>query len=988
MKKYIVVMIVLAVSAVSTAAVTVDNSGFEDAGIAAGGYSYSYTPWESLNEGGGYTPWLSNGYYSPEMGTTIMYTTGDNVYQALTETFVEGTTYEFSMTVGLGHGGSSDNWTLYFYNGDAVISSVSDLTAATLASTGGVLPSSPDGSSGTAKTVSYTATAADAGKKIGIGFNGDYYTQFDNAIITDTPGVVTPKASVPNPAHSTTDISVNTITLSWQGPVEVTGPKFDVWFGTDQESLSQIADAQSQTSVSVTLDYGLQYFWRVDVIDNSTNPATVYPGTTWTFTVEQLQPASLEAGPYVHFCDAGEVTVYYKTSAPAPSSVQFGPAPALTETVTDAVAKTTHAVKITGITPETGYSYRIVINGTPAETHEFYSAFDAPPAPVAAGINPYPVDALTPLYEQAAEHIINTSGITHGICIDYGCGQGRLAYEIAKRSQLRIIGFESDSTKVQQARAVLDQAGVYGMQISIFEASMADLKCRDYTANLIVSDAMIANGTCPGTAEEMFRVLRPDGGVAVLGQPSDCPNPLSEATLDTWLGTYGDSVTNGGDVWSTITRAPLSGAGKWTHFYADTGNTTNSGDTRVDNSMKVLWYGNPGPRYVIDRHNRPMSSLYNKGIVVTPGVHRLMAYDAYNGTKYWDMAIPESAKTVAFRDTGWAALSDDSAFAVHKNDCAQMDLKTGELKASFQAPQLVAGQNRNWGYLAVDGNNIIGSAQKEGASYIGHNRDHSSLAYYSNRPASTSEYLFSIDTQTGTVNWTYKRSPGSAIINPCILVAGNYVYFVESRNSAAYNDADGRVQLSSLTSEYLVKLDKTTGVEVDSQSVNLPYTQVMYLSYVPSQDLILATGSYTSGSHIYDHYAYHASNLNLAWSGSYNSGTGADGHGEQDQHPVIVGDILYSKFYKLDLNNGSTSSLGLSTGGCGALSGCQTHLFARNGSPCMYALPSVGASKLTSETRIGCWVNMMAAGGLVIAPESGAGCSCDFQIQASMVFQP
>lgn len=187
MKKYIVVMIVLAVSAVSTAAVTVDNSGFEDAGIAAGGYSYSYTPWESLNEGGGYTPWLSNGYYSPEMGTTIMYTTGDNVYQALTDTFVAGTVYQFSMRVGLGQDGTSDDWTLYFYDADAAISVIDDLTGAILGSASGVLPATPDGTTGTVKTVTYTATAADDGKAIGIGFVGDYYTQFDDAAVSIVP---------------------------------------------------------------------------------------------------------------------------------------------------------------------------------------------------------------------------------------------------------------------------------------------------------------------------------------------------------------------------------------------------------------------------------------------------------------------------------------------------------------------------------------------------------------------------------------------------------------------------------------------------------------------------------------------------------------------------------------------------------------------------------------------------------------------------------
>ena len=44
-----------------------------------------------------------------------------------------------------------------------------------------------------------------------------------------------------------------------------------------------------------------------------------------------------------------------------------------------------------------------------------------------------------------------------GYCIVYGCGEGRLAYEIAKRTDLKIIGFEEDANKVKVARNALDR---------------------------------------------------------------------------------------------------------------------------------------------------------------------------------------------------------------------------------------------------------------------------------------------------------------------------------------------------------------------------------------------------------------------------------------------------------------------------------------------------------------------------------------------------
>ena len=55
--------------------------------------------------------------------------------------------------------------------------------------------------------------------------------------------------------------------------------------------------------------------------------------------------------------------------------------------------------------------------------------------PPAANANPYPRDELTDIYAAAADQILKTSGITRGYCLVVGCQKGRLAYELAQRSQ-------------------------------------------------------------------------------------------------------------------------------------------------------------------------------------------------------------------------------------------------------------------------------------------------------------------------------------------------------------------------------------------------------------------------------------------------------------------------------------------------------------------------------------------------------------------------
>jgi SAM-dependent methyltransferase len=796
----------------------------------------------------------------------------------------------------------------------------------------------------------------------------------------------------PVPRNGSTDVSRDVV-LSWKPGAYVTGlsPKHKVFLSEDSDIVNNGIGGITQDANTYTppelLAWARTYYWRVDEANNTTGWDQ---GNVWQFTVESFEPFT--AGPYVHFAKKGEVTVYYKTIIAVPSAIEYGVKPDLSQIVSDPAVKTEHALTLTNIRPETEYCYRMVADGIASQTYEFYSAFDYGPDPFPGGDCPYPVDSLTPLYEQAAEYILNATGITKGVCIDYGCGRGRLAYEIAKRSDLKIVGFEEDADKVAEGRDYLDKADIYGTHVTILSAPLASLNCRAYSANLIVSDAMIAQGVCPGSSTEIFRVLRPDGGVAFLGQPPDCPNSLSRAGLEDWLAGLGYTISDDSNgLWAKIERGALPGVGEWTHYYANLANTANSGETRLQNDMMLLWYGQPGPRYITDRHNRPMSSLYKKGIMVTPGLDRLMAFDAYNGARYWDVAIPDSSRVAILRDCGWIAIADDYVYAVHKGNCVGLELKSGVPTIHLEAPQLVTGQRHNWGCIAVDGNDVYGSGQKDGASLIGHSLAHVYESYWDNKAIATSRYLFAMDRHDANLLWTYQRAGGSAIINPAIAIGDDYIYFIESRNPQAVDDADGRVTgsvLMSGSSEYLVKLDKNTGAEVQARQIDLPFQHVVYLLYAADHNLLIAAGTYIDPGCRYEHYAFNADDLSLAWTSDYYTGGVNTDHGEQDQHPCIVGDTMYSRYYKVDLTSGSIAGFGLARGNCGTQSACATHLLGRNGNPYIYQLPSGSPIRITAETRPGCWINMIPAGGLLLIPESSAGCTCDYPLQTTMVFMP
>jgi len=163
--------------------ITVPDAGFDDHVLNnPGDYIYvgdeAYTgAWKSLFAEDG--AWLDYGYYASDgdlparSGNNKVYgtyTADDYIYQILDETFVEGRTYTLSVWVGEAWEGYDDSWSLYFTGDDY---------ADELASISG---NGPVGEWGQA-TLVYTATAADAGKRIGIKMKGDEYVTFEDVTL-------------------------------------------------------------------------------------------------------------------------------------------------------------------------------------------------------------------------------------------------------------------------------------------------------------------------------------------------------------------------------------------------------------------------------------------------------------------------------------------------------------------------------------------------------------------------------------------------------------------------------------------------------------------------------------------------------------------------------------------------------------------------------------------------------------------------------------
>ena len=71
-------------------------------------------------------------------------------------------------------------------------------------------------------------------------------------------------------------------------------------------------------------------------------------------------------------------------------------------------------------------------------------------------------------------------------------------------------------------------------------------------------------------------------------------------------------------------------------------------------------------------------------------------------------------------------------------------------------------------------------------------------------------------------------------------------------------------------------------------------------------------------------------------------------------------------------------------GGCGTISASASCFFFRNDTAASFSLEEGQAKPVTAETRPGCWINLLPAAGLLLAPEASSGCSCNYSVQTSL----
>ncbi len=614
---------------------------------------------------------------------------------------------------------------------------------------------------------------------------------------------------------------------------------------------------------------------------------------------------------------------------------------------------------------------------------------------------PWPQDASSAIYAKAAEAILAKSGITQGYCLILGAGDGRLAHALAQRSALRIVCVERDAARAADARKRLDDAGLYGVRATVHHVEDDTLPYTTYMANLVLSEETLRGAVPAWSAKEVWRVLRPYGGTMCIGHPEIPGAGLAASALEAWAvqgDVQGAVIDAEGGLWLTARRGAVPGAGEWTQLYADAGHTACSND-QLRGPMAIQWFGNPGPRDMVDRHHRPMASLFKNGRLHITADDKIITVDAYNGFPLWEVDVPGARRVGTMKNAGERLLTDDALYVAVEGECRVYDPATGNQLGVIAMPRVEETVNE-WGYLNSADELLIGTGQISGASF-----DELALATVNMlegdfRPVVVSRCLFAVDRHTGGKQWVWQRG---AIMNSMVTVAEGRVYFLESRNERAMSESAqrGRMRVDHFCrgNAWLVALDLKRGKKVWERPVEFPFHHIAHLN--GKDGVLLASGSYNDGDQVfYDLLAFDMATGTDKWRTRFRamnirctdfSETGGT-HGEQWQHPVLNGDTIYARPFAFSLHTGEKLDYIAYRGGhgCGGLTGSKYYLYGRGDNPRMYPLDveSTEGIPLTRVSRPGCWLNIIPAGGIVMIPESSSGCTCAYPLQTSFALAP
>ncbi len=183
--------------------------------------------------------------------------------------------------------------------------------------------------------------------------------------------------------------------------------------------------------------------------------------------------------------------------------------------------------------------------------------------------------------------------------------------------------------------------------------------------------------------------------------------------------------------------------------------------------------------------------------------------------------------------------------------------------------------------------------------------------------------------------------------------------------------------------QHMVAIDVNTGGTIWEQPLDtVDGTVVMYMAC--SEEAIVIVTSADKKFYI---YAFDPSDGSPRWTNEDGWADGKGDHGKAMSRPAIVGSELYVRPWAFDLATGKKLDIQMQGGACGTYAATTNGIIYRSGNVTLWDRKT-GSSSNWSRLRPGCWLSTIPAGGMVLSPEAGGGCSCGSWLETSVGFKP
>jgi len=607
--------------------------------------------------------------------------------------------------------------------------------------------------------------------------------------------------------------------------------------------------------------------------------------------------------------------------------------------------------------------------------------------------------------------IIEHTGVTEGYALFYGAADGDLLEALACQSQLSIVAIDPDADNVDRLRRRLDARGLYGTRIALLEGDPFTVELPRYLASLtVVADPPAARfEPSDRFLDRIFTSMRPYGGKTWIPATGPARDQLLETVAAGRLPGIEARPISEGVILSR--EGPLPDSAYWTHQYGDVANTVKSDDRRVKMPLGLLWFGGSSNEDVLPRHGHGPSPQVIGGRLFVEGVNCLNARDVYTGRPLWKTDFDDLGTLGVYYDETYLARGQnqqhipganarganfvaalDATYVLQGGSCVVLDAATGQRLDTFSLPKGDADEPPEWGYVGVYEDFLVAGCDfaafskrlPDDAEEL-KDKTKKDLRYL-NYDKTASMQLAVMDRHTGEIHWTLDAHHG--FIHNGIAVANDTVYCLDRVPPYLENALLRRGKQPPKTCR-LLALDVRTGEVRWQQQENVFGT---WLGYSKEHDLLLQATRPSSdmvrGEDGKRMIVYRATDGQVVW----------DITRDYFNPPILHGDriITHRAMYNLLTGEPILRPNPLTgapmpwsyerTKGCGYGIASEYLLTFRSSAAAYYDLVADGGTGHFGGFKSGCSANLIAADGVLNAPDYTRTCTCSYQNQTSLAF--